>query len=171
MEPAHTIRKDRLPVEIARLQLRRGLVRAVIEHNRRANSKALIAIHRRHIRPAYAVMLELLVERLHAHRQNPLRDQIANRILHHRARDSGAQLKAVRQVRRNVELAAAYMHRKIRSLAERYNARIEPVYQRTQRKQIQRLLLRNFKTKTHNFLLKITHSLLVILTHYQGSSF
>jgi hypothetical protein len=99
-------------------------------------------------------MLELFVEGLHAHRTHPLVDQIPDRILHHRAGNAGAQPKAVRQIRRHIELAAAHMHCKVRGLAKWNNSRIEPMHQRTQRKQIQRLLLRYIKTKTHNRLLK-----------------
>ena len=109
VKPPHAARRDRLPVEIARLELRRRFIAAVVKHDRRPHAVALVAIDRGHVRPGHAVVLELLVERPHTHRPHPLGNQIADRIIDHRRGDARLQPKAVGQVRRDVELAAADM--------------------------------------------------------------
>ena len=68
VEPAHAAAEDRVPVEVARLQLRGGLVGAVVEDDRRAHAVAAIAVDGGHVRPADAVVLEALVERRDPHR-------------------------------------------------------------------------------------------------------
>ena len=111
VEPAHAAAEDRVPVEVARLEQRRGLVGAVVEDDRRADAVAAVAVDRRHVRPAGAVVLEVLVERRDAHRAHALGDQIADRVVDHRGRDAGAQAETVGQVRGDVELAAADVDR------------------------------------------------------------
>ena len=153
VKPPNTLGEYRLPVEITRLQQRRSFVAAVIKHNRSANPKPLIAVHRRNIRSARSIMLESLIERTETHSPHPLGDQIANRIGHHCRRDSCTLTKSVGQIRGNIELAAAHMDCKLRSLAERNDTRIETMHHRTEGKQIERPLLRNFEAKTHDVIL------------------
>ena len=50
VEPAHAAREDRLPVEVAGLELRRRLVGAVVEHHGRAHALAPVAEDRGHVR-------------------------------------------------------------------------------------------------------------------------
>ena len=89
VEPAHAAGEDVLPVEIARLELRAGFVAAVVEHHRRAHALAAVAVDRGHVRAVDAVVLEVLVEGLHAHRAHALGDQVADGIIHHGGGDAG----------------------------------------------------------------------------------
>ena len=52
VEPAHAPAKNRFPVEIARLELRRGFVAAIVKHDRRAHALAAVAVDGRHVRTA-----------------------------------------------------------------------------------------------------------------------
>src|SRR3981081_3446294 len=148
MKPPHTFSKNRLPVEITRLQQRRSFVAAVVEYNRSTHPQTLIAVHRRNIRSARSIVFESLIERTHTHPPHPLRNQITDRIGHHCRRDSSALTKSIGQIRGDIELAAAHMNGKLRSLAERDDTRIERMHHRTERKQIARPLLRKFAAKT-----------------------
>ena len=80
--------------------------------------------------PVHAVVGEPLVERLHPHRPHPLGDQFADRVVDHRRGDAGLQAEAVRQVGRDVELAAADVDLARGRLAERDDSRIQPMDQR-----------------------------------------
>ena len=95
VHPAHATCKDRLPVEIPRLQLRRGLVRPVVEDHRRAQTVPPVAVHRRHIGTGDAVVLEVLVERLHSHGADTLGNQVADGIVRHGRDDCRPQTKTV----------------------------------------------------------------------------
>ena len=79
--------------------------------------------------PLHAVVLEVLVERLHAHRAHALGDQVADRVIHHRGRDAGVQAEAVGQVGGAVELAAADVDVALGRLAERDDARVQAMDQ------------------------------------------
>ena len=149
MEPAHAGAEDRVPVEVARLQLRRRLVAAVVEDDGRAHAVAAIAVDRGHVRAPGAVVLEHLVERRHAHRPHPPGDQIADRVLDHRRRDAGAQAEAVGQVGGGVELAAADVDRAGRGLAKRDDARVEPVNERAEREEVESALVGNAQRSVH----------------------
>ena len=133
VEPAHASRENRLPIEIARLQLRRGLVAAIVEHHRRAHAQAAIAVYRRHVRTVHAVVLEVLVERLHAHGAYALRNQRADRIIHHRARHARVEAETIGQVRGAIEFAAAHVDLAFGRLAERDDPGIQAMHQRAQR--------------------------------------
>ena len=130
--------KISVPIEIAGLELAGGLVAAVVKNHRRAHALAAVGINRGHVRPAHAVVLELFVERFHAHCADALGNQIADGIIHHRAGDAGVEAEAVRQICGDVEFAAADVDVAMRRLAERDDARVEPVDQRAEREKIKR---------------------------------
>jgi hypothetical protein len=127
VKPAHARAEDFVPVEVARLELARGLVGAVVEDHRRAHAVTLVAVDGGHVRAAHAVVLEPLVERSHAHGAHALGDQVADGIVHHRGGDAGLEAEAVGQVGRDVELAAADVDGALGGLAERDDAGVEAV--------------------------------------------
>ena len=152
MEPAHAASacgEDRAPVEVAGLELRRCLVRPIVEHYGRAHTLAAIAVDRGHIGAVDAVVLEELVEWLHAHRFDALGDQIADGIIHHCRGDARLQAKTIGQIRGAVELAAADVNLTLRRFAEWHNARIETMYQRAKRDKIQRAFWFDVQTIFH----------------------
>ena len=69
-------------------------LRAVVKDHRRAHAVAAVAVNGRHVRAGDAVVLEMLVERLHAHGAHALGDQIADRIIDHRGGDAGLQAES-----------------------------------------------------------------------------
>ena len=75
-----------------------GFVAAVVEHHRRAHALAAVAVNRGHVRAVHAVVLELLVERLHAHRPHALGDQVADGIIHHGRGDAGVEPEAIGEI-------------------------------------------------------------------------
>ena len=77
-------------------------------------------------------MLEVLVNRLHAHGQHTLGDQVANRVVRHGRDNRSLKPEAIRQVCRHVELAAAHVNVAFRCLAKWNDPRVEPVHQRSQ---------------------------------------
>src|ERR1700676_3116623 len=107
MKPSNTGAKDLIPIEIAGFEPCRRLVGTVVENHGSANAEASIAIDRRHVWPVDAIMLKMLVKRLHAHGASPLRDQISQRIIDHRTDHTGLETEAVGQVRRGVKFAPA----------------------------------------------------------------
>jgi len=88
---------------------------------------------------------EPLVEGLDAARPHPLGNQVANRVVHHGARDAGAQPEAVGEVRAGVELAAADVNCAHVRLTERDEAGIEAVHERAERQEIQGATGRNLQ--------------------------
>ena len=126
-----------VPVEVARLELRRGFVAAVVEDDRPAHAEAAIAVDGRHVRPAHAVVLEHLVERRDAHRPDAAGDELADRVLDHGCRNAGSQAEAVGQVGCRVELAAAHVNLARVRLAERDHARVEAVDERSECEEIE----------------------------------
>ena len=100
--------------------------------------------------PAHAVVLEHLVERRHSHRAHLRRNQLADRVFHHRAGDAGSESEAIGEVGGGVELAAADVNRAGRGFAERDDARIEPVNQRAEREEVERAVFRNAERRSHD---------------------
>ena len=137
VEPAHAAGEDRLPVEIARLELRGGFIRAVVEHHRGAHALAAVAVDGGHVGTVDAVVLESLVKWLDAHGPHALGDQVADRVIHHGRGDAGLQAEAIRQIGGAVELAAADVDLALGRLAEGNDARIEAMDQRAQGEKIQ----------------------------------
>ena len=149
VEPAHARAEDAVPVEVPRLQLGRRLVGAVVEDDRSADAETAIAVDRRHVRPADAVVRERLVDRRDAHRAHLPRDELADRVVDHRGRDGGSEAEAVREVRRAVELAAAHVDGARRGFSERDDAGVEPVDQRAQGEEVERASGRNLEGLSH----------------------
>ena len=96
-----------------------------------------------------AVVLEVLVEGLDAHRPHALGDQIADRIIHHGGGDAGLQAEAVGQVGGDVELAAADVDLALGGLAERDDARIEAMDQGAEGHEVQRAIRTDVQTILH----------------------
>ncbi len=147
VEPADASATDGIPIEVPGLQLRSRLVRPVVEHRGPSHAMPPIAVDRRHVRPAHAVMGEHLVEGSDAHRTHAAGNHVANRVVDHRGGHSGAQPEAVGQVRRRVELSAADVNRAGGGLAERDDPGIEPVNQRAEGKKIERAQRRDLKLR------------------------
>ena len=127
VEPPHAAGEDRLPVEVAGLEQRPGLVGAVVEDDRRADAGAAVAVHGGHVRPADAVVRERLVEGRHAVLADAPLDHLADGVVHHRGGDAGLEAEAVRQVGGDVVLAAGHVDVEAAGLAERDDAGVEPV--------------------------------------------
>ena len=105
----------------------------------------------------HAVVLEMFVERLHAHRADALGNQVADGIIHHRAGHAGVQAEAVGEVGGDVEFAAADVNVAARRFAERNDARIKAVDQRAQGQEVQRAGFADVQTSFH-FLISIVVS-------------
>ena len=149
MEPAHAASEDSLPIEIARFQEPGGFVRAVIEHHRGAHAVAAVAIHRRHIWAAHAIVLEVLIERTDAHGLHALGDQVAHRIVHHGGGDARLHAEAVREVGGAIELAAGNVDQALGGLAERDDSGIQAMDECAQGHEIQGAVGTNLQTMTH----------------------
>jgi hypothetical protein len=91
-------------------------------------------------------VFEALVEGLDAHASNVLGNQIANRIIDHRARDTGGDAEAVGEIGSHVELAAAYVNFALAGFSERDYSGIQAIYQRSQRQKAQRTIATDFET-------------------------
>ena len=97
VEPAHARAEDGRPIEVARLEHGAGFVGPVVEDHRTAHAVAAIAVDGGHVGAVDAVMLEALVERLHAHGPHPFGDQISDRVVHHGGGDTGLQAESNRR--------------------------------------------------------------------------
>src|SRR6185312_4359505 len=98
------------------------------------HASAPVAVNRRDIRPAHAVMLEPLVKRGHAGLANPVLDKFADAVLDHGGADAGFEAKAVTQVGRDIVLATRDVNVDAARLAKGKNARVKPVDDRAQGK-------------------------------------
>ena len=97
-----------------------------------------------------AVVLEVLVEGLHAHRPHALGDQVADGVIHHGGGDAGLQAEAVGQVGGDVEFAAADVDLALGGLAEGDDARVEPMDQGAEGHEVQRPTLRDVQAMLHD---------------------
>ena len=149
VEPSHTPAKNGVPIEISRLEASGSFVRAVVKDDRRAHTKAAIAIYRRHVRAGDAVVGEVLVERPNSHRPDSFGDQIPDGIIHHRGDDAGLQTETVRHIRGYIKLAAADMNLALSSLAKGDAPRIQTVYESAERQEVQRAVLAYLKGFVH----------------------
>ncbi len=137
VEPADPATEDVRPVEVAGLEERPGLVRPVVEDDGRANPLAAVAVDRRDVRPAHAVVLEPLVERRDPDLAHAALHELADGVLDHRGRDPGPEPEAIRKVRGHVVLAAGDVDLDRARLPERDHAGIEPGDQRAQREEVE----------------------------------
>ena len=110
-------------------ELAGSFVAAVVKHHGRADTLAAIGIDRGQIRAADAVVFEIFIKRLDPHGPHALGNQVANRVIHHRAGDAGVQAEAVGEIGRHVEFAAADMDVAMGRLAEGDDAGIEAMDQ------------------------------------------
>ncbi len=149
VEPADTAREDFPPVEVAGLELRGGLIRAVVEDDGRADAVAAVAVDGGDVGAAHAVVLEPLVEGLDAHRADALGDELADGVADHRRDDAGVEAEAVGEVGGAVELAARNVYLASRSLAEGDDAGVNAVDERAQAYEVQRTFLLDVQTVTH----------------------
>ncbi len=143
VEPAHAPSENGLPIEIAGLQHRARFICAIVKYHRRPNAEPAVAVDRRHVRTSDAVVFETLVERLNAHGADVLGNQVADGIVHHRARDAGGDAEAVRKIGGDVKFASAHMNFAFRGFAERDYARIQAIHQCAQRQQTESAFARN----------------------------
>ena len=111
-----------------------------------------IGVDRGHVRTAHAIVFEFLVERFDPHRPDAFRDQIANGIIHHRARDAGVEPEAVGEIGGNVEFAATDVDVAVRRLAERDDAGVKPVDESAEGQEIQIAIGADIQTILHSFL-------------------
>ena len=155
VEPAHAALEDLVPVEVAGLELRGGLVRAIVEDDGGAYAVAAVAVDGGDVGAAHAVVLEPLVEGLDAHRADALGDEIADGVVDHRRGDAGVEAEAVGEVGGAVELAAGDVDLAARRFAEGDDAGVEAVDERAERDEVQRALLLDVQTVTH---LSILHA-------------
>ena len=133
VKPAHALFENFLPLKITRLQLRRRFVATIVKHHRRAHALPAVAVNGGHVGPVHAVVFEMFVKRLHAHGAHAFRDQIANRIFHHRGRNAGVEAKTIGEICGDVKFTAADVDIAVGRFAEGNNARIQPMHQRAQR--------------------------------------
>ena len=129
------------------------LVRAVIEDYRAAHAVAAVAVHRGHVGARDAIVLEVLVEGLHAHGPHPLGDQIADGIIDHRGDDAGLEAEAVRQVGGAVEFAAAHVDLAFGGLAKGDDTGVQPMDQGAQGDEVQCAAWGNIQTMIHKLAL------------------
>src|SRR3954469_11990957 len=95
MEPAHTAAEYFFPIKIALLQLRGGLVAAVIKHHWRPDALASVAIHGSHVWAMHAIMFKMFIKWFQSHGFYPFRDQIADGIVDHGRGHACSQPKAI----------------------------------------------------------------------------
>src|SRR5206468_11313811 len=141
--------KNLLPIEVAWFELRRRLIAAIVKHYRRANSLAAVAIDGRQVRSMNAIMFELFVEGLDAHRPNAFGDQVADGIIDHGGGNTRSQPEAIRQIGGDIKFRAADMDLAFRRFAERDDTGVQPVDQSAERQEIQRSLWRNVQPVFH----------------------
>ena len=137
VKPAAATGKDRLPVDVALLELSGGFVRPVVKNNGSTHAAALVAVDSGHVRAVDSVVLVHLVKRRDPHCPDTFLNQLAERVVHHRGRDAGVHFEAVGEIRRTVELATADMDRALSRFAERDSAWINPVDHGTQGKKVE----------------------------------
>src|ERR1039458_7014970 len=90
MEPADGAGEDSVPIQVARLEARRCLIRAIVEDHGWAHSEASVAIDGGNVWASYSVVLKALVEGFCAHGLYAFADQFADGIIHHGGHNSGA---------------------------------------------------------------------------------
>ena len=137
VEPPDAAGEDFLPVEVAGLELRRRFVAAVVEHDRRADALAAVAIDSSHVRAVDAVVLEVFVEGFNAHGADALGDEVADGVVRHGRSDAGLQAEAVGEVGRDVEFAAADVDVTVSRLAERDDARVKTMNKSAEGQEVQ----------------------------------
>src|SRR6266481_7128312 len=103
MKPAHAAGKDLVPIKIAGLQLRGGLVTTIVEDHRRAHAIAAITVDCRDVWTIDAVVFEPFVEGLDAHGAYAFGNHITNRIVDHGRYNAGPQAETVSQICGRVE--------------------------------------------------------------------
>src|ERR1039457_4625192 len=150
VKPPHTGSENGVPIEVARLQQRSGFVRPVVEHHGRAYAVAAVAVNGRHVRARHAVVLESLVERLHAHGLHALRDQVADGVIDHGGGDSRGHAETIRQIGGDVVLPAADVNLALGRLTKWNHAGIQAVNQRAERQQVEGAVLTNYKRFAHD---------------------
>ncbi len=132
VKPADSRSEDGLPIEVAGLKHRPRLVRTIVENHGSAHAEAAIAVNGRHVGAVHAIVLEMFVERPHAHGAYALGYQVTNGIVDHRGCYARLQAKAVCQVCGAVEFTTTNMNLAFGGLAKRNDSRIEPVDKGTQ---------------------------------------
>lgn len=151
MEPADAAAEDGSPVKIAGLQLLGGFVGAVIEHDGSANAQTAVAIDRGHVGAMHAIVYEVFVERLHAHRPYALGDQVADGIIHHRGGDACGKAETVREVGGYIELAPADVNLAFGGFTEGNDAGVQAVDKRTKGEEVECAVRPDVQAVFHEF--------------------
>src|SRR5262249_28873536 len=133
----HAAGEELLPVEVAGLEFGSGLVGAVVEDDRPADAVAAIAVYRREIRPANAIVVEPLVEGRDAGLADAGLHEFADAVADPGGGDAGAQAEAIGEVRRDVVLPAGDVDVEATRLAKRRGAGIEAVNERPEGEEIE----------------------------------
>jgi hypothetical protein len=78
------------------------------------------------------IVFELLVKWLNAHCAHAFGNEVADGIINHGAGDTGFQAETIGEIRRHVKLAAADVDVAMRRFAERDDARVQSMDERTE---------------------------------------
>jgi hypothetical protein len=105
--------------------------------------------------PCTPSCLNSFVKRLHAHRADALVDELADRIIDHRADDAGLEPETIGEIRRAVEFAAADMDVAVRGFAERDDAGIKTVDERAEGKEVERAGFTDVQAVFHSRMLVV----------------
>ena len=150
MKPAHPARKDLFPIEIAAFELRCRFVAPVVKNHWRADPLAAIAVHRRHVRTPYSIMLKPLIKRFDTHRPHAPCDKLSNWIFHHRGGNARFQAKAIRQIGSHIEFPTTDMDLALRRLPKRHYAWIKSMHHRSQCQEVPFARRRNIQSILHS---------------------
>src|SRR6185312_13387902 len=151
VKPAHTVFEDRVPVKITGLELRSGLVAAIVKDDRGAHAVASIAVNSRDVRTIHTVMRESLEEAFYSHRAHTFGYQLTDGVVDHRRGDAGFKTKTVGEIGCDIKFTAAHVNVALMSFAKRDYTRIETMNQGSQRNKIERSVRGNVQTVVHIF--------------------
>ena len=144
--------KISLPIEVAGLQPPGRFVRAVVEYHR-----ARARHGRGRCRPwpysaSYAVVLEMLVERLDAHGPHAFGDKVADRIIYHRGRDAGLHRKQSDRLAAQLNSPPLTWIWHSCALRKGMMPRVQAMHQRAEGQEIERALRGDVESVFHAFL-------------------
>ncbi len=137
MEPAAATGENCGPIKISRLQQSGRFVGAVVEHHRRPDAGATVAVDGSHVGATDAVVFKPFVEWSDAPFTHLPLDQLTDRVIDHRRGDSRRQPKTASQVGCYVVLSAGDVDLQRARRTERRLPWIQPVHQRAKREQVE----------------------------------
>src|SRR3954451_24206188 len=98
MEPADASGENCLPIEVARLELSRRFIAAVVEDHRSAYAVASVTVNRRHVGSVNTVMFKAFVKGPDTHRADSFGNKVADRIIHHSAGHTRLEAEAIGEI-------------------------------------------------------------------------